>query len=354
MKARRADIRPEHRARPVAAEHAADPRQARRRRQAALEHGPANRAASARLRHRAKGRARRRDGNDFHGARDRTVPGCRASGASRAAVTRMGRPLSRSRSIRASANAWRYMSGAIQPAVAMAFARSHRRRAPTALASATTCRCRSLSIFSEPRRSSLSPSCSSPCSFVVLARTTRRPRLDLLASAPGKIIAHPGVILLLKLVAAGLFVVTVVAGFIGDQNPYRNIAPTLVWIIFWVGLAYVSAFVGDLWALINPWRTIFDAAAWLYRRVCSRREFPYRLPYPAALGVWPAFAAAARLLLDRARLSSPAVPAHIACFAAGYSILTWTGMVAVRARHLDAARRGVLRRVRHLRALRAD
>jgi len=101
--------------------------------------------------------------------------------------------------------------------------------------------------------------------------TGHRPRLDLLAYAPGKIIAHPGVILLLKLFAAGLFVVTVAAGFIGDQNPYRNIAPTMVWIIVWVGVAYVSAFVGDLWALINPWATIFNAAAWLYRRVGSGR-----------------------------------------------------------------------------------
>ena len=156
--------------------------------------------------------------------------------------------------------------------------------------------------------------------------TTRRPRLDLLGYAPGKIIAHPAVILLLKLVAAGLFVVTVAAGFIGDQNPYRNIAPTMVWIIVWVGVAYVSAFVGDLWALINPWATIFDAAAWLYRRVGNGREFPYRLPYPAALGVWPAVILLFIFSWIELVYPTPAVPTHIACFAAGYSILTWTGM----------------------------
>lgn len=156
--------------------------------------------------------------------------------------------------------------------------------------------------------------------------TTRRPRLDLVGYAPGKIIAHPGLILLLKLVAAGLFVVTVAAGFIGDQNPYRNIAPTMVWIIVWVGVAYVSAFVGDLWALINPWATIFDAAAWLYRRVGSGRESPHRLPYPAALGVWPAVTLLLLFSWIELVYPAPAVPAHIACFAAGYSILTWTGM----------------------------
>lgn len=156
--------------------------------------------------------------------------------------------------------------------------------------------------------------------------TTRRPRLDLLGYAPGKIIAHPGVILLLKLVAAGLFVVTVAAGFIGDQNPYRNIAPTMVWIIVWVGVAYVSAFVGDLWALINPWATIFDAATWLYRRVGSGRELPHRLPYPAALGAWPAVVLLLAFSWIELVYPAPAVPKHIACLAAGYSVLTWVGM----------------------------
>ena len=33
----------------------------------------------------------------------------------------------------------------------------------------------------------------------------------------------------------------------------------MVWIIGWVGLAYVSAFVGNLWSVINPWRTIFKS-----------------------------------------------------------------------------------------------
>jgi hypothetical protein len=153
-----------------------------------------------------------------------------------------------------------------------------------------------------------------------------RPRLDLLQHGAGKIIAHPGVILLLKLVAAGLFVVTVTAGFIGDQNPYRNITPTMVWIIVWVGVAYVSAFVGDLWTLINPWATIFDGAAWLYRRAGNGRGFSYRLPYPAALGVWPAVALLLVFSWIELVYPTPAVPKHIACFAAAYSVLTWTGM----------------------------
>src|SRR5207247_1159127 len=81
------------------------------------------------------------------------------------------------------------------------------------------------------------------------------------------------------LVTVGLLVLTLIAGFFGSQNPYQNIAPTLVWIIFWVGLAVFSAFFGNLWALINPWRTLFDAAERVCRTIAGR-GLALRRPYP--------------------------------------------------------------------------
>ena len=50
------------------------------------------------------------------------------------------------------------------------------------------------------------------------------------------------------------------------------------------------------------------------------------MPYPEALGVWPAVRAAARVRVDRARLSEPCRAAVIAWLALAYSILTFTGM----------------------------
>ena len=160
-----------------------------------------------------------------------------------------------------------------------------------------------------------------------IGEAPHRPRIDLLDLGAARIAAHPGTILLLRLVAVGFFVITVTAGFVGNQNPYQNIAPTMVWIIVWVGFAYVSAFLGDLWALINPWRTIFDGVARIYRRVGNGGEFSCRLPYPAALGVWPAVALLLMFSWIELVYPTPAVPAHIACFAAGYSVLTWAGMI---------------------------
>ena len=132
-------------------------------------------------------------------------------------------------------------------------------------------------------------------SFVVVravrARGMRRrtyPR-NRSARQPARAMArHPVLALCAQARRARLFIVTIVAGFRGDQNPYRNIAPTLVWIIWWVGLAYVSAFVGNLWALINPWRTIFDRSRPSTGGSPGGPAVAGGLPYPEALGVWPA------------------------------------------------------------------
>ena len=172
-------------------------------------------------------------------------------------------------------------------------------------------------------------------SFVIVGLFVRRvprthgyPRLDLLRYPAGRWLTSGGFAFALQLTALALFIVVVVAGFRGDQNPYKNIAPTLVWTVWWVGLAYVSAFVGDLWALINPWRTIFEAIETIYRGITRRPALSLHLPYPPWLGVWPA----APLLLAFTWIElvypSPAVPSHIACLALGYTIVTLAGMLA--------------------------
>ena len=172
-------------------------------------------------------------------------------------------------------------------------------------------------------------------SFVIFGLFVRRPpahrdipQVDLTATPLGRLIASPIVVVALKLVTLGLFAVTIVAGVLGDQNPYRNIAPTLVWIVWWVGFAYVSALVGNVWALINPWRTIFDTANWVCQRLGSRGGLSFQRPYPRALGVWPACLLLLAFSWIELVYPSPALPAQIAFLAIAYSILTWAGMLA--------------------------
>lgn len=170
-------------------------------------------------------------------------------------------------------------------------------------------------------------------SFVIVGLFARHapgasgyPRIDLLARALHRRIAR-ALGTFLKLFSISLLVLTVIAGFYGSQNPYQNIAPTLVWIIWWVGLAVFSAFFGDLWVLINPWRALFDWADRLYR-TGGGHGLGLRWPYPEALAVWPAFALLLAVSWTELVFPSPAVPVNIAWLALFYSLLTWTGMAA--------------------------
>jgi hypothetical protein len=155
-----------------------------------------------------------------------------------------------------------------------------------------------------------------------------RSRLNLLGLSGGRLLAHPALVSAIRLVSVGVFLVAVAAGFFGNQNPYQNLAPTLVWVIVWIGVAYVSAFVGDIWPLINPWRTIYGWAEQLSGRPGGRPELSLRLTYPEALGVWPAVVLLLAFSWIELVYPTPAVPAQIACFAVGYSVLTWAGMAA--------------------------
>jgi hypothetical protein len=170
-------------------------------------------------------------------------------------------------------------------------------------------------------------------SFIVIGLFVRyapRPRgylrLNLLAYPLGRLAARPILIAALKLLSVSLFFLVILAGFLGNQNPLRNLAPTLVWIIWWVGLAYISAFVGNLWAVINPWSTLFEWGETLCRRLAPGRGVSLARPYPKALGVWPALVLALVFSWIELVFPSPARPANIAWFVLAYSAITWTGM----------------------------
>ncbi len=115
------------------------------------------------------------------------------------------------------------------------------------------------------------------------------------------------------------------AGLAGDSHPMRNVAPTLVWVVWWVGLSLAAAFVGNVWPVLDPWRTLFDLADALARRA-GGRGLALGLPYPRGLGRWPTVG----LLLAFAwcELVDPhaSVPSRITALALGWSALTWAGM----------------------------
>jgi hypothetical protein len=64
-------------------------------------------------------------------------------------------------------------------------------------------------------------------------------------------------------VGLACFGLTVAAGLVGTKNPDTNIGPTLFWHGFLLGLMYATALVGDVYAFLNPWKSIVE---WVQRR----------------------------------------------------------------------------------------
>jgi hypothetical protein len=84
-----------------------------------------------------------------------------------------------------------------------------------------------------------------------------------------------------------LYVGLIYAGVAGTAEPQQNIVPTFVYVAFWVGLPLLSALLGDVFALLNPWRAIGRAAGWLLGRLRPEGA-PPPLAWPPWLGAWPA------------------------------------------------------------------
>lgn len=52
------------------------------------------------------------------------------------------------------------------------------------------------------------------------------------------------------------FAVVLAAAAVGDGTPTGNLAPVAVYVVFWVGLLFVSGLVGDVWRVLSPFDTL--------------------------------------------------------------------------------------------------
>jgi hypothetical protein len=124
-------------------------------------------------------------------------------------------------------------------------------------------------------------------SFVALATLWPRPRLERVTERP--VWRAPAVLeVLCGALGVGAFVVTVWAGFAGTQSATANLTPTVVYVVFWVGIPFTTLLLGDVFAAFNPWRAVARGVAWAYGRLRGGGEAPAALAYPRWLGRWPA------------------------------------------------------------------
>jgi hypothetical protein len=130
--------------------------------------------------------------------------------------------------------------------------------------------------------------------------------------------------LVAQMCAVAALVLVVAAGIFGDQTPTRNLAPTAIWIAWWVGFSYLSAFVGNVWCLVNPWAAIFD---WCERLVSpSQASQRAKVNWPKRLGVWPGIALFIVFAWLELIWEGRSIPRQLAWLAVGFSLITWTGM----------------------------
>lgn len=166
-------------------------------------------------------------------------------------------------------------------------------------------------------------------SFVILAVFMRRPQ-----DASYRSHAHPllhgtissPVVIAVQILSVAILVLLVAAGLFGHQNPFKNITPVTTWVIYWVGVTLLSAFVGNLWPLLSPWTAAFNFAESAVQRLTGK-SLQLHLPYPARLSAWPACMLFLILVWFELVATDRDVPRYIATALIIYSGLTWAGFV---------------------------
>jgi hypothetical protein len=129
--------------------------------------------------------------------------------------------------------------------------------------------------------------------------------------------------LVLGAVSLGLLVLVFLAALLGEPSVGANLAPTFVFVIFWVGMVPLVVVLGNVWRVLNPWRATADGVAWIAERLGVSWE-PLA-HYPERIGRWPAagllftFTAYELAYLDASEPRSLALAILI------YSWITWVG-----------------------------
>ena len=134
------------------------------------------------------------------------------------------------------------------------------------------------------------------------------------AEAPTMEINLPGwrwIVALLRTIGVGGLALVIATGVGGVPNSVRNPGPVLVWVGFWLVVPFAGALLGDLYRLINPWRSLSKLLG----------TEPVESSHPTgSWGVWPAAVAFSALVWFQLIYPNPAHPRHLAIAAVVYTI----------------------------------
>jgi hypothetical protein len=161
-------------------------------------------------------------------------------------------------------------------------------------------------------------------SFVALAILWPAPRLERATERP--VLLVPRIVeVVCGLIGIALFGVVVWAGLAGAQSQTANLAPTFIFVLFWVGIPVISVMFGDVFRAFNPWRALGRGAGWIAKRVAPN-SLPEALPYPERLGRWPAVAGLFGFVWLELAYATPQDPSTLAVLALVYAAVQLVGM----------------------------
>ncbi len=131
---------------------------------------------------------------------------------------------------------------------------------------------------------------------------------------------------LIKVFSLLLFALTLVSALWGTHDPLMNLAPTMIWIIGWIGLSFVVIALGNIWPVLDPWRSSFVLLDTAIKKLGIKRGLALGWPWPTRLGLWPA----ALLLLIWCALEViyplATSPFKLGCVLLGWTLINWVGM----------------------------
>ncbi len=123
-------------------------------------------------------------------------------------------------------------------------------------------------------------------SFVGLGALWRTPRLRRVEER--RLFAVPAWLEIpVGALGVALLALAIVAGLFGVQIDTANFTPTAIFVGLWVGVPFVSLFVGDLYRVLNPIRALGRGTGWIAQRFAGD-ALPEPLEFPERFGRWPA------------------------------------------------------------------
>lgn len=148
--------------------------------------------------------------------------------------------------------------------------------------------------------------------------STHNPNLELSAYKAFKIFTNRFVISCFKIFTVFLFLLSILTGLFGTSNPILNFNMTFFWVVFVLGLTYLTFVFGNVYNFINPWKVV---VSWFEnytgKKIVGIFKYPQRLGYFPALIVY--------FLFIWLELFANTTPFSLSITLAIYSLVNLTG-----------------------------